>query len=257
MLNDAWPTLYWHLYDYNLAPAGSYFGTKAGLRPLHVQYSYDHQSVVLVNGGRNDVPGLWVQTTVFNLDGAVKADDRVIGRTAKANASTRVADVPTLAGLSKTYFVRLLVGDGAGRVLDRNVYWLSTQADTLNYGGSTWYHTPQSGYADLTGLNGLSPATVSARAASAAIGDRVATTATLTNTTGGSKVAFFVRTSVRKGPGGAEVLPVTWTDNYVTLWPGEAVTLRSDYRRADLGGVTPSVQVSGWNIPTTEVPAAF
>jgi len=30
MLNNAWPSMIWHLYDYYLRPGGSYFGTKKG-----------------------------------------------------------------------------------------------------------------------------------------------------------------------------------------------------------------------------------
>ena len=49
MLNNAWPGLIWHLYDWYLRPGGSYFGAKKANQPLHVQYSYDDRSVVVVN----------------------------------------------------------------------------------------------------------------------------------------------------------------------------------------------------------------
>ena len=39
MLNNAWPSLIWHLYDYYLQPAGGYFGTKKACEAVHVQYS--------------------------------------------------------------------------------------------------------------------------------------------------------------------------------------------------------------------------
>ena len=49
MLNNAWPSLIWHLYDYYLQPAGGYYGVKKACEPLHVMYSYDDRSVVVVN----------------------------------------------------------------------------------------------------------------------------------------------------------------------------------------------------------------
>ena len=49
MLNNAWPGLIWHLYDWYLRPGGSYFGAKKACEPLHVEYSYDDRSVVVVN----------------------------------------------------------------------------------------------------------------------------------------------------------------------------------------------------------------
>ena len=36
MLNNAWPSLIWHLYDYYLVPAGGYYGTKKANEPMHV-----------------------------------------------------------------------------------------------------------------------------------------------------------------------------------------------------------------------------
>ena len=56
-------------------------------------------------------------------------------------------------------------------------------------------------------------------------------------------------------PGDNEVLPIAWTDNDVSLWPGESVTLHATYRQAALAGATPVVSVSGWNVGTIDVPA--
>jgi exo-1,4-beta-D-glucosaminidase len=245
MLNDPWPKLFWHLYSYNLATAGSYFGAKTALRPLHVQYSYDDKSLAVVNTGLQDVSGLSVQVTVFNADGTQKANEtRPV--TARANGSVRVGTLPQPSGLSTTYFARLQLKNAAGQVLSRNVYWLSTKADTLNYGGSDWYYTPQSAYADLKGLNSLPAGSVAASASSTVEGNNTKTTVTITNN--GNSVAFFLRASIRKGTGGAEVLPTDWSDNYVTLWPGETLTLTATYRTADLGGANPTVELSGHNL---------
>jgi exo-1,4-beta-D-glucosaminidase len=54
-------------------------------------------------------------------------------------------------------------------------------------------------------------------------------------------------------PGSAStpVLPVRWSDNEVSLWPGESATLTATYRTSDLKGATPSVRVSGWNVATS------
>src|ERR1700733_15241150 len=49
MLNNAWPSMIWHLYDYYLDADGGYFGTRKACEPLHIQYSYDDHSVVVVN----------------------------------------------------------------------------------------------------------------------------------------------------------------------------------------------------------------
>src|SRR4030088_1094468 len=68
MLNNAWPSLIWHLYDYYLVPAGGYFGTKKACEPVHVQYSYDDKSVVAVNTTRQPQRNLKVTAQVYDLN---------------------------------------------------------------------------------------------------------------------------------------------------------------------------------------------
>jgi len=58
MLNNAWPSMIWHLYDYYLRPGGSYFGAKKACEPLHIQYSYDDHSIAAVNSLYQDFHGL-------------------------------------------------------------------------------------------------------------------------------------------------------------------------------------------------------
>ncbi|HUQ58996.1 glycosyl hydrolase 2 galactose-binding domain-containing protein [Lentzea sp.] len=246
MQNDPWPKLYWHLYNYNLATAGSYFGAKTANRALHVQYSYDDKSLAVVNMGLRAQQGLSVQVTVFNSDGTQKANEtRPVP--AKANGSARVGTLPQPSGLSPAYFVRLLLKDASGKVVDRNVYWLSTKADTLDYNGGDWWYTPQAQYTDLKSLSSLKAGQVSVSSTTTpGTGGRQATHVTIKNT--GTSVAFFLRASLRKGQGGAEVLPVDWTDNYVTLFPGETETIRAEYRTSDLGGAQPVVELSGHNV---------
>jgi exo-1,4-beta-D-glucosaminidase len=52
---------------------------------------------------------------------------------------------------------------------------------------------------------------------------------------------------------GAPVLPVQWSDNAISLWPGESKTPTSTYRTSDLHGSAVKVRVSGWNVQTRTV----
>ncbi|GAB2852090.1 glycoside hydrolase family 2 protein [Lentzea nigeriaca] len=226
LLNNAQPELYWHLFDYSMTPSGGYFGARKGLRPTHVQYSYDDNTVWAIGA----VNGMTVQTTVFELDGTVRSDSTV------PVSGPGAVDRVTL-GSSRTYLVRLLLRDASGNVVDRNVYWLSSSPDTTDLGTSTWYHLPQTSYADFTGLASLPREKVSV--SSTVTGTR----ADVTLTNNGNSVAFFTRVSIRKGAGGPEIAPALWTDNYVTLWPGETVTVSASYREELLGGATPAVEV--------------
>ena len=48
--------------------------------------------------------------------------------------------------------------------------------------------------------------------------------------------------------GARQVLPIRWSDNDQTIWPGEGLTLTARYRDADLRGGAPVVTVAGWNV---------
>src|SRR4030095_14244320 len=87
MLNNAWPSMIWHLYDYFLRPGGGYFGTKKACEPLHVQYSYDDGSVVVVNDLRKAFSALEVSAEVFDLNLQSRfARQKTAGRPAGAGA---------------------------------------------------------------------------------------------------------------------------------------------------------------------------
>src|SRR5262249_49958957 len=72
MMNNAWPSMIWHLYDYYLRPGGGYFGAKKACEPLHIQYSYDDRSVVVVNGYYKSLKGLKAIAKIYDLSGQEK-----------------------------------------------------------------------------------------------------------------------------------------------------------------------------------------
>jgi len=101
MLNNAWPGMIWHLYDWYLRPGGSYFGVKRACEPLHVQYSYDDRSIVVVNSYYKSFPGLKVTAKVYDLDMTEKFSHEATVDVGP-DSSTRVFTLPELDGLSPT-----------------------------------------------------------------------------------------------------------------------------------------------------------
>jgi exo-1,4-beta-D-glucosaminidase len=133
------------------------------------------------------------------------------------------------------------------------VYWLSTVNDVVaNFSGSSPTTTT---YGDLTDLQTLPKTTISATAATHAQagpdGDDTATDVTLTNTS--NTLAFMVRVDVRRAgdSGDNQVAPVEWSDNYITLWPGESQTVTAQYASSLLQGKSAVVSVEGWNVDAT------
>ncbi|MFL5562468.1 MAG: glycosyl hydrolase 2 galactose-binding domain-containing protein [Gemmatimonadaceae bacterium] len=248
MFNNAWPSIYWHLFDWYLQPAGGYFGTKKANEPVHVLYSYDDRSVAVVQSGPSRAPikGARLQARIVGLDGTIQlARDTVID--IAPDTSARVLHLPEPTDTSVvSYFVDLRLSDAKGRPLSTNFYWLSKHPDVLS-DSSTWYMTPVKQYADYTALRTMPRGTLGAKATFSGgekAGEQLARV-TLTNP--GKTLAFFVRLQVT-GRKGEEALPVRWSDNYVTLLPGEKRVVTARYATADLHDGAPKVVVSGWNV---------
>ena len=245
MLNNAWPSLAWHLYDYYLEAGSGYYGTKKSLEPIHVQYSYDDQSVVVVNSTLAPSASLTVRASVVNIDGTQQWSNTAV-IDLPPDGVVRAFTIPDLANLSRTYFVSLTIEDKAGFVLSRNFYWLSTVKDELDWTKRKWYITPTSVHGDFTALENLPSVTLDTKTTFDNDGAEDRAVVTLTNP--GTSLAFFVRLRVLKKPGGSEILPSMWSDNYVSLLPGESRTLTARWRSEDAPDATPTVTVDGWNV---------
>jgi exo-1,4-beta-D-glucosaminidase len=243
MLNNAWPSIIWHLYDYYLRPGGGYFGTKKACEPLHVQYSYDDRSVVVVNDTPADVRGLRVTATVLDFTLAEKFT-REAAVDITADGVRRAFEIPAISGLTTTYFVRLALRDAAGRVVSRNFYWLSTQDDQLDWPKTQWYTTPTRRHADLTALARLPQTTLSVSPTFDVGGPSSTAQVTVANT--GRALAFQIRLKLEDPRTGDEILPVFWADNYFELLPGEQREISVSYPRSDREG-RPRVTAEAWN----------
>jgi exo-1,4-beta-D-glucosaminidase len=247
MFNNAWPSIYWHLFDWYLLPAGGYFGAKKANEPVHVIFSYDDRSVAVVNNSKNPAPlhGVHLRARILEVDGVQKfVRDTVLD--IPRDSSMRVFNLPEPTGLTngKAYFVDLRLTGADNLPLSTNLYWMSTQPDVLA-DTSTWYTTPVKSYADFTALRKMPAATVKATARFSQLAGHGTARVTLTNP--GKSIAFFMRLQVT-GRGGDEALPVLWEDNYLSLLPGETRVVTATYRVRDLGGAPPRVVVSGRNV---------
>ncbi len=245
MLNNAWPSVIWHLYDFYMRPGGGYFGTKKACEPLHVQYSYDNQSVVVVNDELSSFTGLKVTAKVYDINATEKfTHTETID--SPAGSVTNAMKVPETRGITTTYFLNLTLEDSAGAAVSSNFYWLSTKPDVLAWDGYTWYTTPQRSFADLRDLARLTPVTLKYSLDTQNANDEGTTSVHVSNPS--EHLAFLVHLRLTRGMGGDEILPILWDDNYFELLPGESRDIKATYRLKDLGNAEPDLEVSGWNV---------
>jgi exo-1,4-beta-D-glucosaminidase len=245
MLNNAWPSMIWHLYDFYLRPGGGYFGAKKSMEALHPVYGYDDRSIWIVSSQYVDAKGLKLTTKVLNLDMSEKYSQQT-PLDAASDSTNKVLTLPDIDGLSPTYFLVLRLEDASGKLVGSNFYWLSSKPETLDWEKSNWYTTPTSSYADYTALAQLPKVKLNVAHHTERKGEGSITHVTLENPS--KSLAFFVRLKVDKGKGGEEVLPVLWQDNYFSLLPGERREVTATYRAQELGTAQPVVEINGWNV---------
>jgi len=269
MLNNAWPSLYWHLYDYYLQPAGGYFGTKKACEPLHIQYSYDDQSVVVVNNLYRKFSGLTVSADLYDF-GLQKRFSQQGLLDIAPDAVERAFTIPPLPRslAPSVYFLRLSLLDGDRNTISSNFYWLASNPARIAWNKTlymddpppkdltyeTSVYTPASPYDDLTILSQLPKVklAVAATVEHAEQGTRVGVK--LKNPT--DHLAFQVRLGIRRKNEDAEILPVLWDDNFLELMPGESREIMAQFLSPQFLEGSAELVVMGWNIEPTTLPLA-
>lgn len=144
-----------------------------------------------------------------------------------------------------------------GRTLSRNFYWLPRQASEIDWSFETQqkhpYYSDVLRWEDLSALQRLPATTVQARAhVDQGAGNRARMTVTLHNPS--KTLAFMVRLAAIDTRDGQELLPVLWSDNYVSLLPGERRSLSAEFEAGSARDL--ALRLDGWNIPRTVLPAA-
>ena len=253
MLNNAWPSLIWHLYDYYLQPAGGYFGAKKACEPLHVQYSYDDRSVAVVNSTYQNVGGLQVTAKLFDasLRERFSAQTRTdIGPDLTEKIFTFPRKAFELA--SPIYFAELTLTDAQGELVSANFYWLSAKKNYYNWADTDAY-TAISSYEDFTALQSFpSAGKLNASASIEQASEGPLVRVRLHNPS--EHLAFQIHLGIHRKDESSEILPVLWQDNYIELMPGEAREIAAQFLSADAlhGGV--ELDVTGWNVDPVTIP---
>jgi exo-1,4-beta-D-glucosaminidase len=243
MLNNAWPSMIWHLYDYYLGAGGGYYGARKACEPLHVQYSYDDHSIVVVNSTYAAAPGLNVAGTVYDLQlhPVYQYETKI---DASADTSNRVFEIPAeiLTSGGTLHFIRLTLKDASGREVSDNFYWIPAKLAQFDWQHGDYRYTPMSSQPDLTALKDLPHAHVAVEAVKREADGHV----TLRLRNDSQTLAFQIALQALDTQAGA-VLPAFWSKNYLSLLPGESqiVTVRS----SEHGGAPISaIHLTGWNI---------
>jgi exo-1,4-beta-D-glucosaminidase len=231
MMNNAWPSNMWHLFDYYLGVGGGFYGARQAGAPLALTLSYADWTIALVNNAfavRNYAAApLTVRAAVRDLRGALLWNASV--NVTEAVGEDAVMMLPSLTvpwaaigvPAGSLALVRLEWSDSQGEFT--NDYWVGGTMDVVNWTDSTWYRTGVSQYANLTALNTLPCVNVTFTLSHKrpADGGGWVFEGHLSNPS--SAIAAFVSISAVSKMTGLEVTPTLFERNYVNLLPQETV----------------------------------
>ncbi len=230
-INAAWPSVVQQVFDWYLRPNGGYYGMRSACRPLHAQFSADDQAIQVVSTLPETIDNLKVRITLVDSNGRIE-DTQEHAVTAAADATTPVGSLPAVAKDGRLHFVGLDLLDAEGRALDRVVSWV--QSDCR-------FHE----------LMQLPPTKIEVRVIER--GEVAGETFYKVSVQNTSTVpAVQVWLEVLRGEQGDEVLPSFWSDNALTLLPGEQRELTVRFRSNLLGNTPPDLMAEGWNVTPRE-----
>jgi exo-1,4-beta-D-glucosaminidase len=245
MLNSPWPEFYWQLYDYYLMPTGAYFGTQKACQPATLIYDYEDHQVYASNDAMAGIDGYNAQIRLYDINSQVVFEENVLVSLGE-NAYQSLLSLPELEGKKQVYFLDMKLTDASGSLVSDNFYWLATQKDLLDWDQYFWFYTPQKQYADFTKINTMQKVSIEVEKEIVRQGAEWEVHVTLRNPS--DNIAFFIELMAVKQSDGSAILPVFWSDNYVSLPPGESKTLDLKFYEKDLSGDQLQIDIQGVNL---------
>lgn len=250
MLNNPWPSFFGHIFDDYLKPGGTYYGAKKGLRPLSVVFdsfatgNHSEAHFTVVNQTPEDQHGLRARIRIYDLDGRLREDKTIKRVEVPSGGMARILTLPKPNGITPVYFVRCDLYDAQGKQLVDNVYWQSTQGDDLgDPKNDNAFQLKMASWANMTALNTMPRVKLELSAGETHLNGKTHVTIRLHNPTG--HIAFFERATITGTKDGDEILPIEYSDNYVTVFPHETIEIDGTVR--DAAGRPSWVRLSGYN----------
>jgi hypothetical protein len=224
MSHPCWPSMVWQTYDYYFDPTAAYFGCKKACEPLHIQYNALTDSIEIVNHSAGNRQAVTATATIYDINGrrAYQQKTRINSSEDTTIAWQKLSKLMPKSP-SSVYFLRLTLADKKN-VVSENTYIMGSEEG--NY----------------QALQALPKAEVTQQMTVSSNGNDYTASITLHNK---SKVpAPFLRLNL-KGEDGEQILPAVYSDNYITLMPGEQKTVTIQWRKEDARGQLPNIEVTG------------
>jgi hypothetical protein len=226
MSHPAWPSMVWQTYDYYFEPTAAYFGCKKASEPVHIQWNPVYDDIEVVNYNGRNRSGLIAKAQLLNMDGLVQWEKET-GLDIKEDSTAKCFRLEFPESLSPVYYIKLTLTEN-DKTISENFYWRGLEDG--NYQALRDLPVVQ--------LNHSTKVTKS--------GENWILTTTLSNPS--EHPALMIRLKVVGKNSGERILPVFYSDNYISLMPGEEKVITMKLKDMDTRGEKPSVEISGFNL---------
>ncbi|NML21971.1 glycosyl hydrolase [Pseudoflavitalea sp. G-6-1-2] len=229
---NPWTSLRGQMYDYYLDVNACLYGLRTGSKPLHIMMNPTDSMIMLANHGFERATNLMLEAHVVDVK---SGKDTMYSQAFSEVGPATVQKIFPLNGFLSSLgknagsFVLLRIRNAQRKLIDENFYWLPG-ADK-----------------QFTALQQMPSARLQVSAKETAKG---IVQVTLSNDAK-QPVAFFNRVALIDTKTGKRILPAFFSDNYVSVMPGESKVIEVEYPATDLS--PKEVQVYGWNVAETSV----
>ena len=233
MSHPAQPSFVWQLYHYDLEPNAALYAVKKAAETVHVQFNEENRGIEVVNNRPEALNAVNVNVLIYRFDGTLDSHETYPVAQVPGSSTIKAAQIDVSARITPLYFIKLNLTDANGNLLSTNFYWQHVAQDQFD------------------GLMKLPRVVLDAEASSRMEGDKTLLTVSLHNNT--SNVALLSHLQLHQKKSGRRVLPVFYSDNYISLVPGESSTVSIEAATKDLQGDQPLVEVDGFNVDVKPV----
>jgi hypothetical protein len=236
MSHPAQPSFVWQIYHYDMEPMSSFFAVMHASELVHIQFNEANGELQVINNLPQAVADAVAHVSVYNLDGtlAYQHETKV---TAQSDVATNLGAIQFPAAVSPIHFIKLELHDAMGKLISNNFYWRSVPEH------------PD----DFSDLSKLTLVTLEVKVVTKDAEGKRMLTVTLHNPS--TEIALMVHLQLRRRKSGERVLPVFYSDNYVSLVPNETRTVTIEADANDFNGDDALVMFDGWNVAVK--PATF
>ncbi|WP_183559229.1 glycoside hydrolase family 2 protein [Mucilaginibacter sp. SP1R1] len=223
---NPWTAMRGQMYDYYLDPNACLYGLHNGSQPLHVMYDPTDGMVMVVNNTFKAYTNMMLVVKAYDMDGKSRELTQVFVDVTPTTAKRYLSLKKAIDHLAKDKgtFLCLQLLDKDQKTLSENIYWMPNEKG------------------EYSGLQNMAQGNLNATAKYLA-NDKVEVT--LTNS-GNGPLAFFNRLSLVNSDTKQRVLPAFYSDNYVSVLPGQEKKVIIDYKNSDKKNL--AVTVTGWNV---------